>query len=154
MKKTLFGILLLSPLAASAQSLCTGETFKGAIVQVTINTVGSMGAVQDGRVDIQDENGKKTSYAIRKDFIPQYYDHLEGANAERALVFLDAYVDSLNPVSVRYMGTNFENPLKSLVDTNRKKEPNNEMRIWKGPGFDGTQQYQFTDVVCSVSSDI
>lgn len=156
MKFLVMSLLILSPVMSFAGTVCAGETYKGAVVQVTVDTVGTMGSIQGGRVDIEDEDGKKSSYTLKREEIVQYFEGVEGKDLEKGLVFMSAYADYNFPIFIRYIGKNHEDGdlIDILKSKTRKKEPGNEMRVWKGPGFQGGGQYQFTDVVCSVSTDV
>lgn len=152
---TVFASFLLAH-SAPAASECAGETYSGTIVKVAIDTVGTMGGVTGGTVTFTPKNGPERSYQLKAEEIPQFYEESRevARNSENAFVFLSAYADYNYPVFIHYVGTNFEEDLlKVLHAPGRKKEPGNEMRVWKGPGYAGSEQHQFTDVVCSVLLD-
>lgn len=149
----LLAALALAP-SARALTICSGETFSGTVVTVTVITAGATGAVQSGNVSIVPSSGEASrAYEIKREDISQFFES-QSDDGRRAVVGLAAYVNRDNPVSIRYSGTNYqENLLNVLRNPNRPKEGGNEMRVWKGPGFPADQQHQFRDVVCQVTLD-
>jgi hypothetical protein len=159
-KRTMNKLALLSTLAvtllpasAFAHIECAGETHKGDIVKVSVETVGTMGAVRDGLVTIQPKGRAEYSYVIRQEDIMQMFEHVNERNT--AVVGVAAYYETLYPITIRYVGPNYDT--QDLADTlrqpGRKKFAQNEMYVWKGPGFQSGEQYSFTDVVCNVMLD-
>lgn len=152
MKTTLVLALMTLSQSAFAYVTCAGETYAGRTVQVTIETVGSMGSPQSGTVHFVDANGATSSYVLKQEEIVQFFENADGP---AAIVGLAAYSELNNPVWIKYVGKNYEGDLiQVLRDPNRKKQSGNEMRVWKGPGYGPTEQNQFMDVVCSVSLDV
>jgi len=145
--------LIALPAPAWAFVECAGETHAGTIVQVSINTQGTMGFVTGGEVTITPKTGAGRSYKIKSDEIPQFFESIDG-NPERAIVGLAAYINYDFPVQIRYVGKNHDFDLVKVLRTpGRKKELRNSMIVWKGPGFSGSEQHSFADVVCNVSLD-
>lgn len=141
------------PVPALAFIECAGETHGGTIVQVSVNTQGTMGYVTGGEVTITPKTGAARSYKIKSDEIPQFFESVDG-NHERAIVGLSAYINYEFPVQIRYVGKNYDFDLMKVLRTpGRKKEPGNSMIVWKGPEFADSEQHSFADVVCSVSLD-
>lgn len=154
MKNMILALLLTMPAPAFAYTQCAGETYTGTIVQVTVNTVGTMGAVTGASVRIEPKDEPAREYVIEADEIPQFFETVD-QEGTRAFVGLSAYVESNYPVQFRYEGVNYEEDLTKILRTpGRQKQPNNYLRVWKGSGFAGDQQHSFADVVCSVSFDI
>lgn len=145
--------LTLLPLPSLA-SECLGETYGGIVVKVEVNTMGTMGSITGGRVTITEKDGAERSYAIKAEEISQFFEADSDTSGEGAIVGLSAYLDAEYPVSIRYVGKNYENPLRSLKDPSRRKQGGNYMRVWKGPGFAGGDQHSFADVVCSIVIDV
>jgi hypothetical protein len=153
MKTLILAALLSLPVPAFAYTECAGETYTGTIVKVAVNTVGTMGGVTGANVRIEPKDEPAREYVIEADEIPQFFETVN-EDYTRAFVGLSAYVQDNFPVQIRYEGTNFEEDLtKVLRAPGRVKQPNNYLRVWKGPGFAGDQQHSFADVVCSVSLD-
>lgn len=143
-------ILLAKP--AFAYVSCAGETYSGKIVEVVIETEGSMAQASRGLINITEANGTVTSYELKKEEIVQFF---EAVDDKRAIVGVAAYQSFNNPIWIKYVGENYEGDLlKVLRDPSRKKIEHNEMRVWRGPGYGPDQQSQFTDVVCNISLDI
>ena len=155
MKKLLILGMLLVPALAQARTECAGETYGGTLVRVAIETMGVMGSVKEGRVDIlSGRDGQTRSYAIRPDEVTQYFEFDNQEAQPRSVVGLAAFVNAENPVTIHYVGTNFARPVLDVIrQPLRMKEPGNEMRVWKGPGYASDQQHQFTDVVCRIVLD-
>lgn len=153
MKNLLLAALLILPAPAFAYTECAGETYTGTIVKVTVNTVGTMGAVTGATVYLEENGMNPRYYEITAEEIPQFYETVNADNS-KAVVGLSAYVESNFPVQIRYTGTNYQEDLVNVLRSpGRKKQPGNYMRVWKGPGFAGDQQHSFYDVVCSVTLD-
>ena len=153
MKALILATLLALPLPALATTECKGEHNDGHIITVRIDTVGTMGAVKGGEVVIELKDGTVRKYSVRGNEIPQFFEATSD-NMETATVGLSAFVDGNFPVSIRYAGPNFEGNLKKhLLDPSRKKVAGNLMRVWKGSGFNASEQFVFRDVICSVSLD-
>lgn len=151
--KNLILALLLTPAPAFAFTECAGETYTGTIVKVMVDTVGTMGAVTGAKVSIEPKGEPAREYNIRAEEIPQFFE-TTNQSGERAFVGLSAYVEMNFPVQIRYEGENYEEDLTKVLRTpGRQKQPNNYLRVWKGPGFGGDQQHSFADVVCAVSLD-
>lgn len=145
--------LFLLPASAFAHTECAGETYTGIIVKVSINTVGTMGGITGGEVNITSKEGATRSYSIKAEEIAQFSESLDG-EPERAIVGLGAYIEADYPVQIRYVGKNHDYDLvKVLRNPSRKKQAGNMMRVWKGPGFAGGEQHSFADVVCVVTLD-
>lgn len=143
---------LMATTPAMAYMNCAGETLAGKIVEVSVETVGTMGSPTQGLVKTTEVNGQVSSYELKREEIVQFF---ETVDSKRAIVGLAAYQEMNNPIWIKYVGENYEGDLvKALRDPARKKQSGNEMRVWRGPGFGADQQSQFTDVVCSISLDI
>jgi len=152
LKVTLGFVALMMTQSSLAYVTCVGETYAGTVVQVSINTTGSMAFPEGGHIAIQESSGKAKAYTIKKDEIAQFF---ESVNPDRAIVGLSSYQELNNPIWINYVGKNYEDNLfEALRDPNREKQQSNEMRVWKGPGYGPNEQYQFTDVICSVGLDV
>jgi len=144
---------LLASTKAYAFTVCSGETFSGTIVTVTIATAGTKGSVQGGSVTIAPAAEPARSFELKSEEITQFFES-NSDDFRKAVVGLAAYANGENPVSIRYTGTNFQEDLVlALRNPSRSKESGNEMRVWKGPGFPSDKQHQFRDVVCQVTLD-
>lgn len=143
---------------------CVGETAKeGKIIRVSINTVGTMGYVQKGSVQILDKTLTiLAGYELEKEEIPQYFEDCIDDDCEKngAIVGLQAYEDTNYNVSIRYFGKDYTYESKDLVDIlrdkKRVKKAGNSMRVWKG---DQSLPYEnsfyiFKDIVCSLDHDV
>ncbi|QDK45996.1 hypothetical protein DOM22_12955 [Bdellovibrio sp. ZAP7] len=153
MKLKLF--ILLSAVMMTSQGFaytaCVGETYQGKIVIVEITTEGTTGKAHSGSVTIADKGVEKVSYKLQQSEIVQYF---EGGDTNNTMVGLAAYQAMNNPVWIMYKGINYHGDLvATLRDPARVKQPGNEMRVWRGPGFPADQQSQFTDVICNFSLD-
>ncbi|MFN3453846.1 MAG: hypothetical protein ACK41T_02725 [Pseudobdellovibrio sp.] len=140
---------------AQAYSICAGETYEGTLVEIATNTTSTYGKAQDVIISIAQTDGKSRTYTLKTQEIAQYYEYYGNGDAP-SIIGLNGYQNMNNPVYIRYIGTNWQdlNLIGILKNPERKKELNNEMRVWKGPGYKADQQYYFKDVVCSVISDI
>lgn len=139
---------------AFAISECTGKTTDGSWITVQINTTGAMGVPEEGTVTIEkDEN--KFGYRFSHEDIVQYFENDDAAN-NLAMVGIAAYVKKESPVSVKYYGANFvDMDLKTVIQENKGGgTQGNFMRLWKGPGYDANNQYQLTNIACSVWGNI
>ncbi len=137
--------------SAHALTICSGETFSGTMVTVTIVTTGATGAVQSGSVTIAPSGDVSRGYEIKKEEISQFFES-QSDDGRNAVVGLVAYINRDNPVSIRYSGTNYQENLKNVLrNPMRPKEQGNEMRVWKGHGYPAEHQLQFRDVVCQVT---
>lgn len=147
--------LALNGNAAQASTECAGETYGGLIAHIRIDTMGTMGYIQGAEVTFTPKDGQNVRrYSVKSDEIPQFFETVDGAEYERATVGLAAYVQHESPIHIRYVGTNYERDLTEVLrDPSRKKQPGNSFRVWKGPGFSGSEQHSFQDVVCAVSLD-
>jgi hypothetical protein len=149
--RILFVALLSLPVSLQAYTICAGETYTGTMVVVLINTVGSMGVPQDGLVTITPKNESARNYTLSKSDIVQFF---EAGDVKTAFIGLAAYQAAENPVWIKYHGKNYDvDPVQELRDPKHIKQSGNEMRVWKGPGYSGSEQFQFTDVVCTVGMD-
>ncbi len=149
--KILCALFMCLPASLQAYTICAGETYTGTMVVVTINTVGSMGVPQDGLVTITPKNEATRSYTLNKADIVQFF---EAGDEKIAFIGLAAYQATENPVWIKYHGKNYDvDPVQELRDPKHVKQRGNEMRVWKGPGYSGSDQFQFTDVVCTVGMD-
>lgn len=147
----ILAILLFLPLSVRAYSICAGETYTGIMVVVSINTVGSMGNPQNGTVSITPRGQATQTYDLTSQEIVQFF---ESADEKTAFIGLAAYQAAENPIWIKYHGKNYEvDPVEELLDPNHIKQRGNEMRVWKGPGYSSSDQFQFTDVVCTVGFD-
>lgn len=148
--------LVFTGTAAHATTECAGETYGGLIAHIRIDTMGTMGAIQGAEVTFTPKDGQNVRrYSVKAAEIPQFFENVDGRDSERAFVGLSAYVEYESPISVRYVGTNYERDLTEVLrDPSRKKQPGNSFRVWKGPGFSSSEQHSFQDVVCGVSLDV
>lgn len=145
-----FAMMTAQPVMAYVN--CAGETLGGKLVEVTVETEGSMGSPARGSVKVTETNGQVSGYELNREEIVQFF---ETVDSKRAIVGLAAYQSLNNPIWIKYVGENYEGDLlKVLRDPTRKKQTGNEMRVWRGPGFGPDQQSQFTDVVCSIVLDV
>jgi hypothetical protein len=150
------GLCFLSFLGpdAKADVTCMGEVAKDHTrVSVQIKNHGRIGATQSGLVHIESSDGGLHDYMILRDDVSQYFEGQRGQPSNQVVIGLEAYVGLVNPVSINYVGTNFDQvPLSlALIDTNRKKDPVNRMIVWRGLGFKSNEQFYFEDIVCAVT---
>lgn len=152
LKMMILSLAMTATTPALAYMNCAGETLGGKIVEVAIETEGSMAVPTRGTVKVTETNGQITGYDLKREEIVQFFETVDN---KRAIVGLAAYQALNNPIWIKYVGENYEGDLlKALRDPNRKKQSGNEMRVWRGPGFGPDQQSQFTDVVCTIVLDI
>ncbi|WP_374079574.1 hypothetical protein [Bdellovibrio bacteriovorus] len=150
-------ILLASFVCSShafAVSECTGQTVEGQWVTVHVNTTGPTGIPDRGEVAIENEENK-FGYRFTREDITQFFEYDEPAN-NSAMVGLTSYVNKEFPVAMKYNGPNFiDMDLKSVIEEG-KSQPlkGNFMRVWKGPGHQANDQFQLTNIACSVWPNI
>ena len=151
-------LLLLAAIGLSRSALavseCGGRALDGSFVLVQINTTGTTGAPDQASVTVE-KDGNKFGYHFGREDIPQFFEYDDVA-AKSSVVGLAAYVQKEFPVSIKYVGANFvDMDLKAVIDGGKAEiTKGNIMRIWKGPGHPGTDQYQLTKIVCSVWANI
>jgi len=139
---------------AWADVICMGEVAKDHTrVSVQIKNNGRIGATQSGLVQIETSDGGIHDYMILRDDVSQYFEGHRGHPSNKVIIGLEAYIGMVNPVSINYVGANFDKgPLAlSLTDTNREKDPGNRMIVWRGLGFKSNEQFYFEDIVCAVT---
>lgn len=140
--------------SASADTICMGEVAKDHTrVSIQIKNAGRIGATQSGLVHIEGTDGALHDYLILREDISQYFEGLRGPGQTQVIVGLEAFVGMVNPVSISYVGANFDKqPLAAaLADPARVKDPNNRMIAWRGLGFKSNEQFYFEDIVCAVT---
>ena len=138
-----------------AISECAGKAADGSWVSVVINTTGPTGIPDEGTVMIEKE-GNKFGYKFGRSEITQFFEN-DDPSAQTAMVGLAAYVEQNNPVAIKYVGENFvDMDLKAVVEQGRNanQPKGNFMRVWRGPGYDANTQYQVTNLVCSVWTNL
>lgn len=164
MKSIIFSALGVLAINSFAGVECVGETEKeGKIIRVSINTVGTMGYVQKGSVQILDKSlTSLAGYELEKEEIPQFFEGCIDDDCEKygAIVGLQAYEDTNYNVSIRYFGKDYSYVSKALVDIlrdkKRLKKAGNSMRVWKGDQNLPYEKafYVFKDIVCSLDHDV
>ena len=151
-------LILAGIFSFSAQALaiaeCAGRASDGSFVLVQINTTGAVGLADEGMVTIE-RDGNRFGYKIAREDIAQFFEYDDFSDSS-AMVGLAAYVAKESPISIKYVGTNFvDMDLKAVVDGNEGSgSRGNFVRVWKGPGYASTDQFQLTKPVCSVWSNI
>jgi len=142
-----------------------GETSTGKVASVRINTHGTMGGIGGGSVEIKEKSGKVLrSYELAKEDITQYYEGCRGVptkdeGCHQANIGLSAFMDSGagGMVQINFIGTDFQDVLEAyLLNSSRKPEKDNSMRVWKGEeGLDfENAYYTFKDIVCQMDHDV
>jgi len=153
MKNYFYVALVALNFSVSAQAMTKCSGLNGdTTATIMMFTHGTVGFVQDGAVVISTRgNPNGIAYTLNHEDISQFFESTS-EDGRRAFVGLSAYVNHENPVSIRYAGQNIEIGLDvALHIPSRPKEPDCEMRVWKGPGFPAEQQIQFRNVVCEVT---
>lgn len=150
-------ILLASIVCSShafAVSECTGLTSDGYWVTVHINTIGATGTPERGEVILEKEENK-FGYRFTREDITQFFEYDEPAN-NTAMVGLASYVNKEFPVAIKYNGPNFvDMDLKSVIEEEKSRQlKGNFLRVWKGPGHAANDQFQLTNIACSVWPNI
>lgn len=154
MNKTIVSTAVLAALSFGQKALavaeCTGYHSQKGFVSIFIDTRGAMGTPESGEVSFE-KDGNKFGYRFGKEDISQFFEN-DDLSTGQAIVGALVYVNRESPVSVRYVGPNFTDmDLKAVLsDKTTLKNPENVMRVWKGPGHISTEQFQITSVVCSV----
>lgn len=149
-------IWINTPGLAFAVAECTGRLAEGGYVTVRINTKGATKSPDRGEVSI-DRGGNTFGYRFKSDEVAQFYE-FDDVAANTATIGLNAFVSREFPVSVKYVGSNYADmDLKAVIqergnDSNAAKA-GNFMYVWKGPGYQSSDQYRIKDPVCSVSSN-
>lgn len=139
---------------AMAVSECAGRSSDGSLVMVHINTAGPTGVPDQGEVSIE-KGGNKFGYRFSRNEISQFFEYDDVA-AGSSVVGLSAYVGKDSPISVKYVGPNFvDQDLKAVIDGGKANAlTGGIMRVWKGPGYKPTDQYQVSKPACSVWSNL
>jgi hypothetical protein len=149
--KTLIALMIgLFSVHASASSVCTGETFDGALVTIEIDSQAATAKPLGGTVSVE-SNGNRFGYPIEAGDIQQYFEQDDMSN-DRAITGFWIFIKGQNPIFGSYVGANYaDQDLRDVLkDPQRVKIESNQLKVWKGPGYGATDQYQFKDFVCSV----
>ena len=138
---------------AFAMAECAGVADDGSFVTLQMTTVGATAKPDEGAVVIE-RGENKFGYHFKPNEISQYFEFDDQAN-NSAVVGIAAYVDNNDPVSVKYVGPNFvDMELKVVIASGKTNAvKGNFLRVWKGPGHAATDQYQLTNIACSVWSN-
>lgn len=170
MKTTTFALATLATIfsanLAHAGSTCMAQTYSGKIITIAMNSVGTMGYVQGGSVEIKNARGQiETQYNLTKNEIPQYFESCRDLHCKTAIIGLSAYKDHNYTVSINFVGADHFNlaavtPEYSLeahlLNPKRRKDAGNSMRVWMGDERIPYENafYEFTDVVCQLDHDV
>jgi hypothetical protein len=155
-------LLGLASVNALAGATCAAETYSGKVALVTIQTVGTMGSVQGGTVQVVQGDKILTAYDLSGEEITQYFETCINGNCEQnnAIIGLAAYEDHNFDVSLTYVGKDYFEDSRDLMDIlqdrTRKKFPGNKLRIWNGDVNAEWEKafYEFKDIVCSLDHDV
>jgi hypothetical protein len=139
---------------ALAMTECAARTSDDTLVKVKIVTSGPRGVAESGEV-IFEKAGNRYGYRFQGDVISQFFEY-DDLERNSAVVGLNAYYNLENPIQVKYVGPNFVDlDLKTVIaDGSAPKGTGNVLRAWKGPGHSKTDQYQATQVACSVWANL
>lgn len=154
MKFILLTATLIFSTHVLAVSDCGGRAQDGSFVTIHIETTGPTGVPSAGEVAIQ-KNGNKFGYRFGQTEIPQYFEFDDQTN-NSATVGLAAYVQAESPVSMRYVGGNYADmDLQAVIADHQTRDiKGNWLRVWMGPGHASADQYQLTEIACSVYGGI
>ncbi|NCN26548.1 hypothetical protein GW915_03145 [bacterium] len=162
MRKLLLLSSFIFATAGAQATQCAGELASGKFVIVEVTTWGSLGVFGSASVEIFDEAGfKLRGYEVVRESVQQFAEDFawEGNVANPTLGSIIFKADE-GSVFINYRGINYVHHLEHktlfgiLKDSNRKKQPNNLMVVWQGPGEDRAKSYEFRDVVCAFEQDI
>ena len=133
---------------------CTGYRKDTGFVTVHIETNGPTGTPNSGIVTFE-QNENKFGYRFGKEEISQFFE-FDDSSGQQAVVGALVYVNKEAPVTMKYVGKNYiDMDLRVIIkDKNVIKNPENVMRVWKGPGYSSTEQIELKGVVCSIWSNI
>lgn len=134
----------------AAQVECGGQVEGGPFVVLHIS-VDQLGFAEQASVTFQ-EFGNKYGYRFLREDMPQFFEHDDMVN-NKAIVGLMALVNRKFPVSVKYVGDNYADlDLRTSIEEGRGQAATlgNFMKVWKGPGHDASETYDFKNVLCSV----
>lgn len=139
---------------ALAMTECAARTSDGSFVRITIETVGPQAKPQKGQV-LYERAGNRFGYRFEGRYVSQYFEY-DDLERNSAVVGINAYVYNEMPIQVKYVGPNYVDlDLKSVIDEGTApKGTGNVMRVWKGPGHSKTDQYQATQIACSVWANL
>jgi hypothetical protein len=145
--------LLLHP-EVNASSECLGKTSDGKTLSIRLETMGPKGAVTRGEIVFENQ-GNRYGYQLAKDEITQYFEFDE-AGDNSAVVGLVAYAGGEGPVTIKYVGTNFvDMDLKTILESGVANNiRGNSMRVWRGPGYEPTNQVNISRIVCATWPEI
>lgn len=146
--------LIFSGAHSKASMECTGVTLDKSYVTVQISTQGPKAELLPGAVNVVDANGNRYGYRIEVGEVVQYFEQDLIRNSA-AFVGLKAYILGDNPLELFYQGDNYaDQDLKLILnDPNREKTTSGSFKIWRGPGYPSTQQFEILDFVCGVWAD-
>jgi len=151
-------ILLIAPLLTAtlskASSECFGKTSDGKNLKVRIETFGAKGEVKFGEVIFED-GANHYGYQLSKQNITQYFE-FDDVNDGSAVIGLVAYSGNSAPVSIKYVGPNFVDlDLKTVFEkSSADLIRGNFIRVWKGPGYEITNQVNLNRLVCATWPEI
>lgn len=156
MKRLIFLVTILMSTRVHASIACAAiKDFAGVktVAYLSVPSRGPLGRAGNGIVSLFEDDVAKQTYFVRTSEIVHFFENSE--NPAATWVGLSAYILQENPVNVAYRGINYDrvNLIATVRDKNRVKQEGNSLRVWKGPGYDPTQQWAFTDVICSVTLD-
>jgi len=145
-----------TPGLAFAVAECAGRLADGGFVTVRLHTKGAAKSPDHGEVSIE-RGGNTFGYRFKAEEVAQFFEFDDMA-ANTATVGLNAYVKREFPVLVKYVGTNYADMDLKAVIMARGQDPQaakagNFMHIWKGPGYQVSDQYHIDTPACSVSSN-
>jgi len=151
-------IWLSTPGLAFAVAECTGRLGDGTFVTVQLATKGATKSPDRGEVRIE-RGGNSFGYRFGGSEVAQFFE-FDDVASNTAMVGISAFVKREFPVTVKYSGQNYADmDLKAVLQartprsTDEMNAAGNFLRVWKGPGYEGSDQYNLTDPVCSVSSN-
>ncbi len=151
-------IILIAALIFSGHAFavtdCGGRASDGAFVTVHIETTGPKGIASSGEVQIQ-KGGNKYGYRFGQADIAQFFEFDDQTNSS-ATIGLNAFANGEAPVSMRYVGTNYvDMDLQAVINDHQTRAlSGNWFRVWTGPGRSPADQYQLTEIACSVYGGI
>ena len=154
MKYMILILALIFSNHAFAVSDCGGHASDGAFVTVHIETTGAKGIPSSGEVQIE-KSGNKYGYRFGQTDIAQYFEFDDQTNSSTT-VGLNAFANGDAPVSMRYVGGNYADmDLKAVIADHQTQDlKGNWLRVWTGPGRSSADQYQLTEIACSVYGGI
>lgn len=145
-------IWLNVPGRAFAQVECAGLLKDGSLVRVVVHTKGVTKAPDWAEVQIA-RQGNVFGYRFQSNEISQFFEFDE-EQSNWATVGLNAFIKAEFPVIMKYDGPNFiDQDLRAVLESGIQTDSKSFMNVWKGPGFQGEDQYKIESPVCSVGSD-